>query len=717
MHAFTVTTSTGLEQLLDTEIGGLLPAVATRVSPGKVQFNGQLADAYRLCLWSRLANRVLLQLASGNKTTDDGIYAIAGTVNWSLHLTPEHTFCVDFIGTNRNIKNSQYGALRIKDAIVDQFMDLFEKRPNIDKTTPDVRIQGRLSRDGVGLYLDMVGGSLHQRRYRRRAGLAPIKENIAFAVLMRSGWVDACDKASQPAGEGNWGNLALFDPMCGAGTLLIEAALYATNTAPGIMRDHWGFSRWKGHDAQSWDALLSEARQQRRACGITFIGSDNDAAVIASAQQNAQLAGVAELIQFEVADVVTGDRPAQLQGQTGYIVSNPPYGERLRELSALMPLFKRWGERLKQQFADWHVSLLVSNRDVLRQLRLTASKEYALINGNIDCKLVNYHLHEKNCHTAERPQDQSCEFANRLGKNRNKISKWLKRQAIDCYRLYDADLPNYNAAIDRYGDWVVVQEYAPPKNIPSAKSISRMQDILIAIPEVLSIPPEQIVLKTRKVQKGKAQYQRFDTQAEEIAVRENGAQFWVNLHDYVDTGLFLDHRNTRQIVRQMSAGKRVLNLFAYTGSISVNAALGGAKSVTSVDLSNTYINWAKRNFELNNLSGYYHFVKADCLAWIRQCEAEYDLIIVDPPSFSNSKSMVGAWDVQRDHAGLLQMVAKCLAPQGTIIFSTNLRNFTLSPQVSAANAWSVQEISATTIPFDFQRKRKIHHCWTLAYDG
>lgn len=714
MFAFLISTSKGLEQLLQQEIQHLLPELSTRIRPGQVLFEAELADAYRICLWSRLANRVLLELKSGKGETADELYQIASKVNWSSHFSTEQSFSVDFIGTNHAIKNSQFGAMRVKDAIVDHFNDLFETRPNVEKQFPDLRFQARLTKDGFGIYFDLSGSSLHQRYYREKAGVAPIKENVAFAVLMRSGWV----KAAQHALATNSDIPALCDPMCGSGTLVIEAAQYAAQIAPGLARQHWGFSHWKGHDIPQWLNLLDEAQQRQDshpALSHTFFGSDNDGYIIDIARHNAALAGVADLIQFTAADATRLELSAS-DAQTihpGYVVSNVPYGERLGELTQLLVLFKQWGLHLKQHFQGWHLSLLTSHRDMLRQLKLVAGKDYAFMNGSLECQLVNFELDAKNCHISASDQEQHSDFGNRLRKNLSKLKKWQKSQNTDCIRIYDADLPEYNVAIDLYGDWVVVQEYAAPKNIPRHKTISRLQDILIALPAILDVDPEQLVLKTRQVQKGKQQYERMEKREEEIVVQENGAQFYVNLHDYLDTGLFLDHREIRQQVFAMSQGKKVLNLFAYTGSVSVCAALGGATSVTTVDMSNTYINWAKRNFRLNKLGGYHQFIKADCLSWIRQCEQQYDLIFVDPPSFSNSKSMQGSWDVQRDHAGFLRMVRQCLAPGGTLIFSNNLRQFKLDPDLAERLSLVITDISAQTIPFDFKRNQKIHHCWVM----
>lgn len=704
MHDFLVTTSKGLEQLLQQEIQHLLPELDTNNRPGQVMFQGELKDAYHICLWSRLANRVLLKLASSKGSGGDDLYDLAGKVNWSSHFSPEQTFSVDFIGANKDINNTQFGALKIKDAIVDHFKDLYDQRPNVDKHHPDIRFQGRLNRNGMSLYLDLAGGSLHKRMYRERAGQAPIKENLAFAMLMRSGWVD----------EVNQGHVKpLYDPMCGSGTILIEAAQYASNIAPGLYREHWGFENWKGHQAELWQSMLDAAEIKQVSPEVPLVGTDIDKRMVHIAVKNANEGGVGQFIRFECADATKYNRD---MNKPGYIVSNIPYGERLGELTQLLPLFKDWGFHLKESYPNWKLSLLTSNRDMLRQLRLVSTKEYNFINGNIECQLVNFELDEKNCHISEQDKQQSSDFSNRLRKNLSKMKKWIKSQDTNCYRVYDADLPDYNVAIDRYGEWVVVQEYAPPKQIPQHKSIARLQEVLIATPEIMGIPPEQLVLKTRKVQKGKEQYEKLDKQSNEIQVYENGARFWVNLHDYLDTGLFLDHRITRQKVKELSKDKRVLNLFSYTGSVSVFAALGGAKLVTTVDMSNTYIKWAKRNFELNDIRGYHQFIREDCLSWIRTCEQQYDLIFVDPPSFSNSKSMTGSWDVQRDHLGFLKMVRKCLAPGGTIIFSNNLRNFTLAPELAEETGLKIQEISAETLPQDFQRNKKIHHCWIMT-DG
>ena len=395
------------------------------------------------------------------------------------------------------------------------------------------------------------------------------------------------------------------------------------------------------------------------------------------------------------------------------MVSNPPYGERLGELAELIPLFAQWGTQLKAHWQGWQVTLLSSNRDLLRILKLRGNKDYAMNNGKLECRLVNYSLDEANCQQFGNDATNH-EFANRLRKNLKKLSGWIKKQQTDCYRIYDADLPDYNVAIDRYGDWLVVQEYAPPKNVDLDKARRRLQEVLLHLPAVTGIGPKNIVLKVREQQKGTKQYQKFDKRDERMQVYENGAKFWVNLHDYLDTGLFLDHRITRQIVAQRANGKDVLNLFAYTGSVSVFAAKGGARSVTTVDLSNTYLNWARDNFALNKLQGAYQFIQDNCVEWLQTHTGKYDLIFIDPPSFSNSKRMQTTWDVQRDHVALLTAAHACLKPGGEIIFSNNRRGFKIDNAALQALGFTVQEISQQTLPEDFARNPHIHKCWTLS---
>src|SRR5690606_34305272 len=260
---------------------------------------------------------------------------------------------------------------------------------------------------------------------------------------------------------------------------------------------------------------------------------------------------------------------------------------------------------------------------------------------------------------------------------------------ISCYRLYDADMPEFAVAVDLYDGWAHVQEYAAPASVSEDKAQARLQDVLVALPQVLGTPAERVVLKQRQRQTGKQQYERMDRRGEFLTVQEGQVRLLVNLTDYLDTGLFLDHRPMRLRIAEEARGKRFLNLFCYTASATVHAAVGGARRTTSVDLSKTYLDWARRNLALNGLSDLHQLV---------QDRGEYDLIVLDPPTFSNSKRMDDVFDVQRDHVQLLDMAMARLAPGGVLYFSNNFRRFKLDPALE--EKYQVEDISAQTLDKD-----------------
>ncbi len=310
-------------------------------------------------------------------------------------------------------------------------------------------------------------------------------------------------------------------------------------------------------------------------------------------------------------------------------------------------------------------------------------------------------------------------FGNRLRKNLARLETWAKRHDVACFRAYDADMPEYAFAIDLYGNherWAYVQEYAAPATVDAAAARSRRDEALAVLPEILGLPEERIVLRVRRRQKGGEQYEKVGAESRFHEVREGGYRFLVNFTDYLDTGLFLDHRITRQRVGELAAGRSFLNLFAYTGTATVYAAGAGATASTTVDMSRTYLDWARRNLALNGLAGPQHgFVQADCLAWLEEQGAaprrRYGVIFVDPPTLSRSKRMEREFDVQRDHARLLAMAARLLEPGGVIVFSNNFQKFKLDPAV--AQAFEVEDLSRATLPEDFARNPRIHVCFLL----
>lgn len=307
-------------------------------------------------------------------------------------------------------------------------------------------------------------------------------------------------------------------------------------------------------------------------------------------------------------------------------------------------------------------------------------------------------------------------FLNRLAKNYKHLAKWARRQEIEAWRVYDRDIPQFPLAVDLYGARAQVYEYDTGWQIDDDSYQAWLDAALGAINEVTGIGRDAIAVKTRRRQKGVQQYEKLSAQRHDFVVGEQGQRFWVNLDDYLDTGLFLDHRNTRRRVREEAAGKRFLNLFAYTGSFSVYAAAGGAVSSETVDLSNTYQDWTRRNFELNGVDLARHqLVRADVFQYLDDAARDnkrFDLIVMDPPSFSNSKKMLEILDVQRDQVRLIDCAMDLLAEDGVLYFSNNLRSFTLEPSLEAR--YAVRDISAQSVPEDF-RNRKIHQCWRITH--
>ena len=712
MKQLFATTARGFEELLKSELTEL-GAQDAKVAQGGVHYWADDETLYRTLLWSRLSSRILLPIVQAKVFSDLDLYSAVVGVNWLDYFDEKVHFFVDFNGTNQEIRHTQFGAMRVKDGIVDYFERHGLARPNVDKEQPDIRIHAYLNRDDVVLSLDLSGDALHMRGYREDTGKAPLRETLAAAIVLRSGW-----QKGTP----------LVDPMCGSGTLLIEAAQMEAQIAPQLYRLHWGFNFWQGHNQVAWEKVKEEAlalaeAEKQRENPPHFYGFDLDHRVLQKAKQNAKNAGVAHLMQWQQGDVAAIKNPSP--NVAGTVICNPPYGERLGTTPALIALYSVFGQRLKQQFAGWNASIFSGEPSLLDCLRLRSHRQFKAKNGPLDCVQKNYQIAERAEQSAventvefDRTSPVSSEvavdFANRLQKNIKKIEKWAKQQGLDAYRLYDADLPEYNLAVDRYADHIVMQEYAAPKNIDENKARQRLLDAVNATLNVTGIETNKLILKVRQKQKGTNQYEKLANKGEYFYVNEYGTKLWVNLTDYLDTGLFLDHRLTRKMLGEMAQGKDFLNLFAYTGSATVHAALGKAKSTTTVDMSNTYLNWAEQNLLLNDIEGKQHkLIQADCLQWLEKCDRQFDLIFVDPPTFSNSKRMEDSWDVQRDHIKLMTNLKRILRPNGTIVFSNNKRGFKMDFAKLEELGLSAVEISHKTLPLDFERNKQIHNCWLV----
>ncbi len=709
-------------------------AADARERGGGVRFRGSVETGYRACLWSRVASRVLLELGEFVAPDEAAFHREVMALDWAAHVDPSRTLACDFTGSHPTITHSQFGSLRLKDGICDRLRADTGIRPDIERTRPAVRIVAHAEGIRISLYLDLAGEGLHRRGYRTEAGEAPLRENLAAGVLLRARWEEAAGRGTE-----------LLDPLCGSGTIVIEAALIATDRAPGLTRDYFGFVGWRQHDELLWQRLTDEAHARVRPTIDSIVrGSDADARAIAASLANARRAGVESVVRFEQR-LLRDVRP--LTDNPGLICTNPPYGERLGDSAQAAALHADLGCVLREHFAGWDAAILTMDGVAARELRLRSYRTHELFNGALACRLLRIDLAAPGAadlETAQRQRDQQAAaspgaqmFANRLQKNLKRLGSIAAREQVQNYRVYDADMPEYAFAIDRYlpeadpaaqGEPVPhlhVQEYAAPKEIEQESVRRRRREVLASLPGVFGVAPDHIHLRLRQRQSGAAQYQpqrsgggadRGDaavTPAAPFVIREAGLRFWVNLDDYLDTGLFLDHRLTRARLRQRAADVEFLNLFCYTASATVYAAAGNARGSLSLDMSNAYLDWANRNFELNGLDRDRHRLeRADCLEWLRAPDsARYGLIFLDPPTFSNSKRMQGVLDVQRDHAEMIGHCVRRLTPGGLLLFSCNAQRFRLDDEIG--QRWQVRDVSAATLPFDFSRNPRIHRCYEI----
>ncbi len=713
---FFATASRGLEPLLARELTAL-GAASVKERNGGVEFGGDLAVAYRACLWSRLASRVLLPLSRfplEGEDASDALYQAALKLDWPDLFDVHSSFAVLVAGHSPTIAHTHYAGLKVKDAIADSFRAKSGERPSVDTEHPQVQIHLHLARDHADLSFDLSGDSLHRRGYRRAGAQAPLKENLAAAILTRAGWPEL---AAQGA--------PLLDPMCGSGTLVIEAALMAVGVAPGLQRARYGFEAWLEHKPKLWRELRDEAKT-RAEQGLAgqlpaMLGQDVDASAIRAAQDNATRAGLAGKVRFTQGDIAAA-RPES--AQAGLLVVNPPYGERMGAEAEVIKLHSLLGATLKQNFPGWQAAVFTGRPDLGPRIGLRAKDMYSLYNGPLACKLLLFDVPQG----AAAGDSGGEDFANRLRKNLKHLSKWARREGVANYRAYDADLPDYAVAVDVYESaqrHIHVQEYAAPKTVDPIRAERRLREALAHTQQILEVPASNLHYKLRRSQRPGAQYGRQAETGEFHEIEEHGCKLLVNFEDYLDTGLFLDHRPLRLRIQQEAKGKRFLNLFCYTGSATAHAAIGGAAATLSVDMSNTYLEWAQKNLTVNRVRSElfdhppvrwpsHALLRADCIEWLKKpAQQKYDLILLDPPTFSNSKKMAGVLDLQRDHAELIRASAALLAPGGTLYFSTNRRSFKLD--LAALPELAASDITAQTLGEDFRRPPPSHRCWRITH--
>lgn len=760
-----ITCADGLEIPLQTELTSF-EIDSEILSTGRLAVKATLKQMYYVCLWSRVASRVLLPIKKKNINTEydipEQLYGFSKSIDWTDVFGVEQSFAIRTSVDKRVPVNQQFAMLRIKDAIADAFNDKLQARPDVNSKNPDISLFATISgkkdspdsknKATAELFIDLSGTSLHRRGYRVAMTDAPLKENLAAALLYTVGWhtlnPNNADNKNKPKYD------SLIDPMCGSGTFIIEALLMYAGYPVGLDKaeNQFGFYNWQYHDAVMWQNMVTEAQNgfhdtlDKLADGELPIpaiyGFDNNTDALKATLKNLMASGLQPLIdklilkQRPLNQLNTALKPAVESGKISnpLFITNPPYGERLGgtdTTDTIKPLYQGIGLKLQDLFdgnsGNATLGLLAAEVEQADTLPLENPQTLRCHNGAITVYFrhgVVLPVNQNSLIASYEKQDiqieEAQEFVNRLQKNLGKLRKQAKKEEVSNLRIYDADLPNFKVAVDLYGNFAHVQEYAPPKTIPPETAKKRFNLALQGIREVLGIQREQVFIKTRAKQSGKDQYSKQakdNKQGKLHVVKEDTAYLYVNFTDYLDTGLFIDHRNMRALVKQASRGKRVLNLFAYTCTASVHAALAGAKQVTSVDLSANYLDWGKQNFALNGIditdTEKYQFIAHDIFTWIKENTEQFDTMFIDPPTFSNSKKFQGTFDVQRDHPALINRAMNRLATDGVLYFSNNFTKFEMEENLK--NRYQIKEITHQTIGFDFNIKKPIHKSFEIRH--
>lgn len=707
LYQYAATCSGGMESLLGEELQSFDPR-DVHLGKNVVHFTGDLTCGYTACLWSRFASRILMEIATFPCKDEDELYTFCLHYDWSLHMDVQNTFAVDCSLGKTTIQHSRFAALRVKDGLVDFFRNRTGSRPSVQLRRPDARYHIHVDGGNGFLSVDLSGESLHRRGYRIDGGAAPLKESLAAAIVSLAGFHQDIEP-----------DQSFVDPMCGSATLLIEAALIYGDSAPGLSRSYFGFNGWKGHNPPLWSKLIDQAIS-REETGLDkqwpqFIGYDADPKIVAIARQNIEKAGLTDRIRVKQAQLNSLHKPTS----RGFLVTNPPYGERLLEKNETACLYSFLGRRLKEDFKNWNSAILLSNTELSEKLRIHFPKRDRLFNGPIACILLSGQVTankpeiQAQWHISPRSSNaQADPFSDRLRKNLKSTLKWSEKKQINCFRVYDRDLPDFNLSIDLYGKWVLVNENKPPKTIDNELADNRFRHALASIREILDIPRSRIFIKKGRPQKTKKQAGKQKKKGKTLEVLEGNCCFLINLSDPPQTGLNLDERLIHSNIVSQSKGKRFLNLFCSTGTATVQAAVGGAVSTTSVDPSGSDLDWCRQNLALNGFSHSFHeTIAQDGLSWLRQTTTMFDLIYIRPEKISTPRKDKAGFHLQQDHGKLITLAMKHLSPKGLLIFACRSRKFVLDPTLH--ENFQINDISNKTLPDDFKRYSALHRCWEI----
>ena len=659
----------------------------------------------RSLLWSRLANRILVMVNQIKIKNSDELYDAIYSTDWLDHVNAiPNTLAINFKGVNKELRNTQYSSQVVKDAICDRIRETSETRPDVVKSNADLSVSVVLKQNQLLVYLDISGRSLHLRGYRQTLTKAPLKENLAAAVLIRANWPELSKQ-----------NYNLIDPMCGSGTFLTEGYLMACDIAPGLTNPNYCVEKWKHFNQDNWNALLFEAKT-RMISGIEnftgqIIGADHHKDSVKITEEHAFQLNAEDRIQCQYKTFDSFSIPAK----NNLIVCNPPYGVRLKQ--NVESTWKQLGEWMSSKALDSKAAIMTYAKNQGFMLGFRATKSWKLMNGDLEITLIAFDLGGSTKLNSPDGQNHALPetaqmVANRIKKNINKLKKWISKESINAYRVYDADIPEYAVAIDVYNNHINIQEYKAPNTIPEKKTKKRLEDAVLGAQVALNIKNDKVHIKTRQKQSSNNQYEKRVVDSENIIIHEEDRKYIVNLEKYLDTGLFLDHRWMRNHVRKNTSNQSFLNLFCYTGSMTVAAALGGAIRTVSVDTSKTYLAWAKDNFKVNKMDIYNHkLIRSDVLEYISSCNTKFDKIFVDPPTYSNSHSRETDWDLQRDHKQLLLACKRLLNKGGEILFSNNYRKFQLDEDLF--DYFQITDLTHKSISPDFQKSKIKRVCFHL----
>ncbi len=752
------TSAVGLEAVVARELKALGYESKT-LGTGRILFQADEAALCRANLWLRAADRVLLRLGEFAATDFGQLFDQTYALPWEEWLGADAAFPVNGRSVKSQLSSVPACQKMVKKAIVEKLKSVYGGEW-LPETGPQYTVEVALLNDRATLTLDTSGAGLHKRGYRTLVGEAQLRETMAAALVLLSFW--------RPERQ-------LIDPFCGSGTIPIEAALIGRNMAPGLNRS-FAAESWPNLSAQLWEDARQEARDLAQPdLPLRIIGTDKSEDALSLARYHAEQAGVSEQIHFQQRDFYDLTSKKEYgcvicNPPYGERLGDHDELEALyRAMPTVLRRLKTWSHYILTAFPDFEalVGRKADRRRKLYNARIecTYYQFYGPKPGTYlapDAVQPGAEEEEQGaeeergtrgaeCGTEEargaegkaeaagevreaetakpkpriavaRPafgglsaksREQGELFGRRLTTRAKHLRRWPTKRGITCYRLYDRDIPEVPLAVDRYEDCLHLAEYERPHDRSPGEHADWLDLMARTAGQVLGVAPSNVFMKRRERQRGTAQYERFADASSTFVVNEGGLKFRVNLSDYLDTGLFLDHRITRSMVREIAEGKRFLNLFGYTGAFSVYAAAGGAAATTTVDLSNTYLQWAQDNLQLNGLAGRRHrFVRDDALSFLKFHPAAtlYDLAVVDPPTFSNSKKTDDVWDVQRDHVELLNQLIDLMAPGGIIFFSSNSRRFKLA--ADALNRVAIREISRQTVPEDFRNER-IHRCWRM----